>query len=81
MDNNKVSEIITQAIDSQFLTLREAAAELGVSHQAVANWKNGVNVPSNTWLMNLAQTNQDWQSEMARKCLIVIAEELIVAGR
>jgi transcriptional regulator with XRE-family HTH domain len=81
MDNEKIAHIISTAIDGQFLTLREAATELGVSHQTVANWKSGAGAPSIQWLMNVAETHQDWRSEMAKECLVVIGKELIVAGR
>lgn len=81
MDNERVSRIVSSAIDEQFLTLREAAIELGVSHQTVANWKNGAGSPGIPWLMSVAETHQDWRSVMAKKCLVVIGESLVVAGR
>lgn len=48
--------IITEALKAQKFSLREMAHELGVAHQAVAQWADGTTEPSEdrlrAWLMD-----------------------------
>lgn len=70
MTENNTVTIVRRFKVEQGLTLRQMAAELGVSHPTVYNWMTGRSRPSTDYLLSLyGGRGNGWRKEFAEAIL------------
>lgn len=60
-----ISDITKETRIKQDLTLREFGEAVGVSHQAVSRWEQGLSIPTLERLMQIIHDYHDWRKEWA----------------
>lgn len=66
-----MSNIIASELRTRKLTYRDAAPLFGKSYQCISKWVNGETKPTDTTLLNLINSQHQWVSDLAFRCLLI----------
>jgi len=76
-----VPQLIATARQSQHMALREFGSTLGVSHNSVKQWEDGVASPSEDLLKTMLMDKRDWVSQLAEDIYVARYRATLAALR